>query len=99
MSSRIPLVAPGTGDGGSGAPGPHTAAGRGIPREWHTLYDWALVWRYWHGQAEGLRRPHALEIQVLVDLGRGLSDEQLADRLGVQLRQVARWRAKYSGRD
>lgn len=71
-------------------------AGKGYPAEWHTLYDWALVWRYWHGTAQGLRRPYPLEVQVLVRLGRGLTDEQLAERVGVQRRQVQRWRTRFA---
>ena len=96
MSARIPLMAPEPQEGGSGAPGQPPAAGKGTPAEWHTLYDWALVWRYWHGQAQGLRRPYVLEAQMLVRLGRDLSDERLAERLGVQVRQVERWRARFA---
>ncbi len=86
MSATIPLRMEGA--------QPDGQSGKGVPREWHTLYDWALVWRYWNGQGAGLRRPYPLEQRVLMELGRGLSDGQLADRLGVHLRQVERWRKR-----
>jgi len=68
-------------------------AGRGIPREWLELYDWALVWRYWHGVAEGLRRPYPLEQMELMRLGAHLTQLQLAQRLGLPERTICRWRS------
>lgn len=62
---------------------------------YYSWYDWALVWRYWHGQAQGLRSPCALEIVELLRLGRHLSDVLLGERLGLSDRQIARWRAKF----
>jgi hypothetical protein len=59
----------------------------------HNWYDWALVWRYWHGQAEGLRNPYPLERAVLLQMGRGLTDAALAERLGLSERAIARWRS------
>lgn len=92
----IPFRIDDTGEGVSGPLRSAPAPGKGYPREWHTLYDWALVWRYWNRQGQGLRRPYPLEARVLMHLGRNLSDGQLADRLGVHLRQVERWRARFA---
>lgn len=63
----------------------------------HNLYDWVVVYRYWNGDAKDLRMPTYPEAEVLMRLGRGLSDGQLADRLDVQVRQVERWRARFNG--
>jgi hypothetical protein len=71
-----------------------SVAGRGIPREWLELYDWALVWRYWHGTAQGLRRPYPLEQWELLRLGRSLTQAQLAERLGLPERTICRWRSR-----
>lgn len=66
------------------------------PRNLHyEHYDWALVWRYWHGQAQGLRSPYALEVLELLRLGKPLTDEAMGEQLGVAERTVARWRARY----
>lgn len=69
---------------------------RGVPVGYDTWYDWALVWRYWHRQAEGLRPPYLLEQAALLRLGAaaGLTAEELADRLGVAERTIVRWRAR-----
>jgi hypothetical protein len=71
-----------------------SVVGKGIPREWLELYDWALVWRYWNGAAEGLRRPYPLEQFELLRLGRGLTQAQLAERLGLPERTICRWRSR-----
>lgn len=76
---------------------PRPVTGKGIPNGWHDWYDWALVWRYWHGQADGLRRPYLLELAELMYLGRDLTGEQLAARLGRPERTICRWRARLAG--
>lgn len=63
----------------------------GIRQHW---YDWALVWRYWNSDAEGLRLPYPLEREVLLHLGRGLTDVALAERLGLSVRAIERWRSQ-----
>jgi hypothetical protein len=52
------------------------------------------VWRYWHGQAEGLRKPYVREVQELLRLGRHLSDRQLAEQLHMPERTIWRWRQR-----
>lgn len=56
-------------------------------------YDWVLVWRYWHGQADGLRSPYHREQEALLRLGEvhRLSHLALAARLGVSARTIIRW--------
>lgn len=66
--------------------------GRGKPLGYDTWYDWALVYRYWTGEADGLRRPYRLEIAELLRLGAHLDNVALATRLGFSVRQVIRWR-------
>lgn len=73
---------------------PEPQAGKGVPNGWYDWYDWVLVWRYWHGQADGLRRPCLLEIGELLRLGAGLSSERLALRLDRPERTILRWRAR-----
>ena len=64
-------------------------------RAYYRWYDWALVWRYWHGFGEGLRQPYLLEILELLRLGEDHSADALAKRLGVSQRQVQRWRSRF----
>lgn len=64
------------------------------PQGWHDWFDWALVWRYWNGQAEGLRKPYVLEVRELLRLGRHLSDEKLAEKIRMPERTVSRWRSR-----
>jgi len=66
-----------------------------VERKLRGWYDWALVWRYWNGTAEGLRYPYTLEILELLRLGQGLSNLTLSEQLGVTERTVERWRRKY----
>jgi hypothetical protein len=67
---------------------------RGLPAGYATWYDWALVYRYWTGDNEGLRQPYLLEIKELLRLGAGLTSEQLAERIGVTERTVKRWKSR-----
>ena len=68
--------------------------GKGTPEGWFDWYDWALVWRYWIGEAHELRRPYLLEIAELLRLGSDLNNVELAARLGFSERQVIRWRKR-----
>lgn len=71
---------------------PAASRGKGRPTGWFDWYDWALVYRYWTGEADGLRRPYLLEIAELLRLGAHLDNVALATRLGFSVRQVIRWR-------
>lgn len=73
-------------------------AHRGVPNGYETWYDWALVYRYWNRDAEGLRMPYLRERAHLLQLGAesGLSDPELAERLRVSHRTIERWRARDS---
>lgn len=90
MSAAIPFRVDDPGQGDSGP----QLRGKGVPLGWYELYDWALVWRYWHGQAEGLRKPYPRERAVLLHLGRDLTQAQLAERLGLPERTICRWRSR-----
>lgn len=68
--------------------------GKGVPVGWYDWYDWVLVYRYWTGEADGLRRPYLLEIAELLRLGAHLDHVALAARLGFSDRQVLRWRQR-----
>lgn len=68
--------------------------GKGYPRGWLDWYDWALVWRWWHGLSEGLRKPYLLEQYELLRLGSDLTQAQLAERLGLPERTICRWRSR-----
>ncbi len=70
---------------------------RGVPDGYDTWYDWALVYRYWHGNNAGLRQPYLLEIQELLRLGADMRAEDLATQLGVSRRTVERWRSQHPG--
>lgn len=64
------------------------------PAGWHDWYDWALVYRYWMRNADGLRSPYRREQQALLRLGAqaGMTVQELADHLGVAKMTVVRWR-------
>lgn len=64
------------------------------PRGWHDWYDWALVYRYWTGDAAGLRKPYLREQAHLLRLGAELGNVELAARLGVTENTIIRWRAR-----
>lgn len=70
--------------------------GKGRIEGYDTWYDWALVWRYWHRDAEGLRAPYALEQLALLRLGdaAGMSVPELGAHLGFSERTIARWRTR-----
>lgn len=71
-----------------------TTGTRGLPPGYLDWYDWALVYRYWNGNHEGLRQPYLLEIEALLRLGADLTAGDLAERLGVTERTICRWRAR-----
>lgn len=70
-----------------------TTGTRGLPSGYADWYDWALVYRYWHGNHEGLRQPYLREIEALLRLGAGLKAADLACQVGVSQRTIERWRA------
>ncbi len=63
-----------------------------VPPGWHDWYDWVVVYRYWTGDAAGLRRPYRREQLALMRLGADMSVPELAARLGVTERTIFRWR-------
>lgn len=77
------------------------AASRGAPLGFDTWYDWALVYRYWHGQAATLRMPYLRERAALLKLGEqdGMTAAELGERLGFNERTIVRWRSRREGSD
>jgi hypothetical protein len=74
--------------------GDEQQTGKGVPDGWYTWYDWVLVYRYWTGDAAGLRKPYLLEIRALMRLGAELTPDELAERFGLSRRTIERWREK-----
>lgn len=72
-------------------------AHRGVPHDYDTWYDWALVYRYWNRDAAGLRNPYPREIAELLRLGTaaGMGSLELGEHLGLTERTVCRWRNRY----
>ena len=64
----------------------------------HEWYDWAVVWRYWNGKAEGLRTPTYPEARELLRLAEaeGIGPTLLARRTGIHEATIHRWVGRFA---